>query len=179
MHFLSENKRNILVLKLCPCWMFCFAHLPLTLPYSNREKDVFVKQFGMVCEKKNRSLVFSVNRKIPTLRSTVLVGNSTSLVSHWNGGPSGWDFPVPTEHQWWILFVLSLYRIPELFQVFRIAINTIKWNAMKILITCAKTLRNNFTIFWQKTINHLKFWKQKCEFHISLNGVIWEWLNNS
>ena len=22
-----------------------------------------------------------------------------------NVGPSGWDFPVPTEHQWWILFV--------------------------------------------------------------------------
>ena len=33
------------------------------------------------------------------------VGNSASLVSHWNGGPSGWDFSVPTEHQWWILFI--------------------------------------------------------------------------
>ena len=28
-----------------------------------------------------------------------------SLVSHWSGGPSGWDFlSVPTQHQWWILF---------------------------------------------------------------------------
>ena len=32
-----------------------------------------------------------------------------SLVSHWNGGPSGWDFPVPSEHQWWILFFLFAY----------------------------------------------------------------------
>ena len=48
----------------------------------------------MACEKKNRSLMFIVDRKIP------------SLVSYWNGGPSGWDFPVFTEHQWWILFIL-------------------------------------------------------------------------
>ena len=33
------------------------------------------------------------------------VGNSACLVSYWNGGPSGWDFSVPTEHQWWILFI--------------------------------------------------------------------------
>ena len=26
------------------------------------------------------------------------------LISHWNGGPEGWDFPVDTEHQWSILF---------------------------------------------------------------------------
>ena len=31
-----------------------------------------------------------------------------SLVSHWNGGPSGWDFPVPTRHQWWILFISDM-----------------------------------------------------------------------
>ena len=33
------------------------------------------------------------------------VGNSASHVSHWNGGPSGWDLSVPIEHQWWILFI--------------------------------------------------------------------------
>ena len=49
--------------------------------------------------------MFSVDRKIPTLRSTVPVGNSTSLVCHWNSGHPGWDFPVLTEHQWWILFI--------------------------------------------------------------------------
>ena len=38
------------------------------------------------------------------------VGNSASLVSHWNGGPSGWDFSVPTEHQWCILFILCAKR---------------------------------------------------------------------
>ena len=31
--------------------------------------------------------------------------NSASLVSHWNGGPSGWDFTVLTDHQWRILFI--------------------------------------------------------------------------
>ena len=56
----------------------------------------------MVCEKKNRPLTFSADRKI--LGSAVLVGNSQNLVFHWNGGPSGWDFPVPTEHQWCIMF---------------------------------------------------------------------------
>ena len=27
------------------------------------------------------------------------------LVSHLNAGPSGWDFPVSNEHQWYILFI--------------------------------------------------------------------------
>ena len=49
--------------------------------------------------------MFCVDRKIPTLESTVPVRNPANLISHWNGGTSGWDFPVPTEHQWWILFV--------------------------------------------------------------------------
>ena len=44
-------------------------------------------------------------QKNPNPRVHRSVGNSASLVSHWNGGPSGWDFSVPTEHQWWILFV--------------------------------------------------------------------------
>ena len=50
--------------------------------------------FCMVCEKKNRSLVFSGSRKNPNPRVHRSVGNSASLVSHWNGGPSGWDFSV-------------------------------------------------------------------------------------
>ena len=41
------------------------------------------------------------------------VGNSASLVSHWNGGPSGWDFSVPTEHQWWILFISHTRTSPR------------------------------------------------------------------
>ena len=44
-------------------------------------------------------------QKYPNPRVHRSVGNSASLVSHWNGGPSGWDFSVPTEHQWWILFI--------------------------------------------------------------------------
>ena len=37
-------------------------------------------------------------QKNPNPRVHRSVGNSASLVSHWNGGPSGWDFSVPTEH---------------------------------------------------------------------------------
>ena len=48
--------------------MFCFSHLPL-------------KQREGTIRKKNRSLMFSVDRKIPTLGSTVAVGNLASLVS--------------------------------------------------------------------------------------------------
>ena len=28
----------------------------------------------------------------------VPVGNEARRVSHWNGGPEGWDFPFSTEH---------------------------------------------------------------------------------
>ena len=38
-------------------------------------------------------------QKNPNPQVNRSVGNSASLVSHWNGGPSGWDFSVPTEHQ--------------------------------------------------------------------------------
>ena len=81
----------------------CFAHLPLTFPCSNismfkQRESVLRKAIWVmvhVCEKKNRSLMFSVDRKILTFGSTVPVGNSVSLVSHWNGGPSGWIFLSP------------------------------------------------------------------------------------
>ena len=54
--------------------------------------------------------MFSGDRKIPTRGSTVPVGNEACRVSHWNGGPEGWDFPVNTEHKWSIL----LRMIPSL-----------------------------------------------------------------
>ena len=47
-------------------------------------------------------------QKNPNPRVHRSVGNSASLVSHWNGVPSAWDFSVPTEHQWWILFILPM-----------------------------------------------------------------------
>ena len=47
----------------------------------------------MVCEKNNHYCSV-VPDKIPTPG-----GNLTSLVSHWNCSPSGWDISVPTEHQ--------------------------------------------------------------------------------
>ena len=33
------------------------------------------------------------------------------FVSHRNGGPESWDFPVDTEHQWSILFLTQHHRI--------------------------------------------------------------------
>ena len=42
------------------------------------------------------------------------VGNSASLIPHWNDGPSGWDSIAPTEHKWWILFYLIHVISPRL-----------------------------------------------------------------
>ena len=44
------------------------------------------------CEKKNPSLIFNDDRKIPTRWSNVPVGNKACRVSHWSGGPEGWHF---------------------------------------------------------------------------------------
>ena len=53
----------------------------------------------MVCERKNRLFMFSVDRKISTLGIHPFQWKkSASLVSHWNGRPSGWDFPIPNDH---------------------------------------------------------------------------------
>ena len=46
-------------------------------------------------DKENPSLVFSWGREIPTRGSTVPVGNEASPSFPLNGGPEGWDFPVP------------------------------------------------------------------------------------
>ena len=47
MRFLSQNKMNIMVQRLFGfADFFCFAHLPLTLPWTNRENDLFVKLFS-------------------------------------------------------------------------------------------------------------------------------------
>ena len=45
------------------------------------------------------TMVFSGSRKNPNPQVHHIVGNSESLVSHWNGGTSGLDFSAPTEHQ--------------------------------------------------------------------------------
>ena len=55
--------------------------------------------------------MFSGDREIQTRGSTVPVGNEACRVSHWNGGPEGWDIPVNTEHQWSILFLTYHHRI--------------------------------------------------------------------
>ena len=60
--------------------VFYFAWFFVSLIYFWYILEPFVKLFGYhwVCEKKNRSLMFSVDRKIPTLRSTVPVGTDHS-----------------------------------------------------------------------------------------------------
>ena len=60
-------------------WEWCNNKFP-----SLREQD-----------KENPSLVFSWDREIPTRGSTVPVGNEASPSFPLNGGPEGWDFPVP------------------------------------------------------------------------------------
>ena len=37
---------------------------------------------------------------------SVPAGNEACRVSHWNGGPEGWDFSGTTEHQLSILFLI-------------------------------------------------------------------------
>ena len=61
--------------------------------------------FALVCEKKSRSMVFIGDSKSQPLDSQETLQNP---VSHLNGGPSGWDFPVSNEHQRCILFVYHL-----------------------------------------------------------------------
>ena len=53
----------------------------------------------VVYEKKNRSLVFSGSRKIPTLGSTVQWETRQASFPSGTVGPMVWDFSVPTEHQ--------------------------------------------------------------------------------
>ena len=67
-------------------------------PGKNAHEGVGSKQRKLDI-KQNPSLVFSGDRKILTRGSTVQVGNEACRVSHWNGGPEGWDFHVDTENQ--------------------------------------------------------------------------------
>ena len=100
-HCLSWNKKNILAQNKFVLLIFFFYFLPFCscIFMCKTREEIIV--FLMACEKKDGSLIFNDNRIMPTSGSTVPVGN------YWKGWPSGWDFPVPTEHQWWILFILS------------------------------------------------------------------------
>ena len=69
-----------------------------------------------VCKKKNRSWVFSGERKIPTLGSTVPVGNSASLVSHWNG----WTLGLGFSYLHWTPMMDSIYLSPLKYRNFSI-----------------------------------------------------------
>ena len=58
-----------------------------------------------VYKKTNSSLVFSGEMKIPTLGSTVTVGNSASLVSHWNM----WTLGLGFSYLHWTSMMDSIY----------------------------------------------------------------------
>ena len=82
----KKKKKNIFGTKIVwLCWFFIRSFTSDTSVFKQREKT-FVNYSLMLCEKKNRPLMFSVDRNIPTLGSTVSVENKAS----WNGGPSGW-----------------------------------------------------------------------------------------
>ena len=89
-------------------------------------------------------------QKNPNPRVHRSVGNSASLVSHWNGGPSGWDFSVPTEHQWWILFISTRHTYKIL--IFRLWIYA--WNLH--YVTLPQKQVTEVASFWR-----IVTWNQK------------------
>ena len=102
MRFLSQNKMNVFVSKLFDCWYGLFRSF------------IHVQREWVI----RKTIRYGMWEKIPTLGPTIPAGNSASLVSHWNGGLSGWAFPVHPEHQWWILFIpfnlmMSCHLIPS------------------------------------------------------------------
>ena len=92
------------------CRNFSFRSFASDTPCSNQRKANLKNIRWWHARKKIGHWSSVSTGKIPTLVSTYRSSrNSTSLVSYWNGGPSGWDFPVSTVHQWSILFI-SLSR---------------------------------------------------------------------
>ena len=72
------------------------------------QRSVILKKKKVVSERWCKENRFQINRihhgcpveigKSQPEGPPVPVGNSASLVSHWNGGPEGWDFPFSTGH---------------------------------------------------------------------------------
>ena len=117
----------------------------------------------MLCEKKNRPLMFRVDRKIPTHGSTVPVGNKAS----WDGGLSGWDFLVSIEHEWWIVFVwyaktnfLSSYQLSSNSSPYVMALRVyIFENRRKNAPLAQISLR--IRVVTRASVSHLKKWSWK------------------
>ena len=64
----------------------------ITVTLSNSE-DSFVKRFSESMWEKESIIHVQYQQENPNLRVNRSSGNSASFISHWNGGPSGWDFP--------------------------------------------------------------------------------------
>ena len=56
------------------------------------------------------SSMFNVNKKNPKPRVYHSSGKRGLPSFHWNGGHEDWDFPVDTDHKWWILFIFISYQ---------------------------------------------------------------------
>ena len=92
MGFLSKIKRNILVPKLLGLkdlnFGFASPWLPIPCPLMTHKKKIV-----LVCEKKNQSMVYIGDSKIPTRGSTIQVGNKAL------GNSAKPRFPL----EWWTL----------------------------------------------------------------------------
>ena len=98
MCFLSLNKRNNLLPKLFDfAEIFRFEYLPLILHVQIREKPI-LKIYGDGMWEKESILDVQCRQENPQPSCPLFQWETASLVSYWNGGPSGWDFPVSTEH---------------------------------------------------------------------------------
>ena len=106
MRFLSLNKRNNLLPKLFDfAEIFRFARLPLILHIQITEKPI-LKIFCEGMWEKESITDVQCRQENPNPQvhcSSGELGKPRFLLERWT---SVWDFPVSTEHQWWILFIL-------------------------------------------------------------------------
>ena len=73
-------------------------------------------------------MMFNVDRKIPTLGSSV---------PRWNGGPSGWDFPASND-----VFYLSGMQDKSLLKSYQLSSNSSQY-VMDLRIYCFENRRQN------------------------------------
>ena len=71
------NQRTVWYQNCLTLLKFLFRSFTSDTSISSNREESFVKLFVMVCEKKDPSLMFSVDRKIPTIGSTISVWNFT------------------------------------------------------------------------------------------------------
>ena len=109
-HFFYCSMRCLLAIS---SWFVQRASLTVNIELSDVTKWYYnTVPYGLGIWEKESTIGVQWFQKNPNPWVHRSVGNSASLVSHWNGRPSGWDFSVPTEHQWWILFISHIHTNP-------------------------------------------------------------------